>query len=88
MTDGASYAFLSMLRRGLAALIQPGTSAGDPRVGVPVTLSAGSSLRARSSLARSRRPGVAPRVRSERWASVRAARQARFPRRHRGCWRA
>ena len=43
MSDDASYAFLSVLRRGLAALIQPGTPAADPRVTVPVTLSTGGS---------------------------------------------
>jgi hypothetical protein len=41
--DGAEYAFFSVLRRGLSALIQPGTPAGDPRVAVPVTLSTGGS---------------------------------------------
>ena len=43
MSDDASYAFLSVLRRGLAALIQPGTAPADPRVPVPVTLSTGGS---------------------------------------------
>jgi hypothetical protein len=37
------YAFFSVLRRGLAALIQPGSAPGDPRVQVPVTLSTGGS---------------------------------------------
>ena len=41
--DGPEYAFLSVLRRGLAALVQPGTPAGDPRVAVPVTLATGGS---------------------------------------------
>src|SRR5208282_5753375 len=41
MSDDASYAFLSVLRRGLAALIQPGTPTADPRIPVPVTLSTG-----------------------------------------------
>ncbi len=41
--DGPEYAFFSVLRRGLAALIQPGAPAGAPRVQVPVTLSVGGS---------------------------------------------
>jgi hypothetical protein len=40
MSD-ASYAFLSVVRRGLAALVPPGLPAGDARVGVPVQFSVG-----------------------------------------------
>jgi hypothetical protein len=39
----ATYSFVSVLRRGLAALVRPGTPAGDARVGVPVSISAGGS---------------------------------------------
>jgi Family of unknown function (DUF6603) len=41
MIVGANYAFFSVLRRGLAALIAPGAAATDPRVDVAVTLAAG-----------------------------------------------
>jgi hypothetical protein len=40
MSD-AAYAFLSVVRRGLAALVRPGLSAGAARVGVPVQFSVG-----------------------------------------------
>ena len=40
MSDGAKYAFLSVMRRGLAAMIPAGAS-GDTRVSVPVSLSVG-----------------------------------------------
>jgi len=43
MSDNASYSYLSVLRRGLAAMIRPGTAAADPRIGVPVSLSTGGS---------------------------------------------
>lgn len=43
MTGGASYSFLSVLRRGLAALIPPSVPTAGPRIAVPVTLSAGGS---------------------------------------------
>jgi hypothetical protein len=43
MSDGATYAFLSVLRRGLAALIQPGTPPLEPRITVPVSLSVNNS---------------------------------------------
>jgi hypothetical protein len=39
----ANYAFLSVLRRGLAALIAPGEQPGDVRVAVPLSLSIGGS---------------------------------------------
>jgi len=38
---GANYAFFSVLRRGLAALIPTGATSPDPRLDVSVTLSAG-----------------------------------------------
>ena len=38
-----SYGFLSVLRRGLAALIQPSAPSADPRISVPVSLSVGGS---------------------------------------------
>ena len=41
MTVGANYAFFSVLRRGLAALIPTGASSLHPRLDVSVTLSAG-----------------------------------------------
>jgi hypothetical protein len=40
-TDTAAYAFLSVARRGLAALVKPGAAATDPRLGVPVSFSLG-----------------------------------------------
>jgi hypothetical protein len=40
MTVGANYAFFSVLRRGLAALIPAGATSPDPRLDVPVSLSA------------------------------------------------
>ncbi len=43
MTDTATYSFLSVLRRGLAALITPGEAATDVRVAVPLSLSVGGS---------------------------------------------
>jgi hypothetical protein len=43
MTVGANYAFFSVLRRGVAALIPAGVTSPDPRLDVPVTLSAGGS---------------------------------------------
>jgi hypothetical protein len=41
VTVGANYAFFSVLRRGLAALIPAEASSPDPRVDLAVTLSAG-----------------------------------------------
>ena len=41
MTVGANYAFFSVLRRGLAALLEPGAVSTDPRVAVAVTFTAG-----------------------------------------------
>jgi hypothetical protein len=38
-----SYGFLSVLRRGLAALIQPSAPSAEPRIAVPVSLSVGGS---------------------------------------------
>jgi hypothetical protein len=43
VSETASYAYLSVLRRGLAAMIAPGAAETDPRVGVPVSLSIGGS---------------------------------------------
>jgi hypothetical protein len=43
VSENASYAYLSVLRRGLAAMIGPGAAAADPRVSVPVSLSVGGS---------------------------------------------
>ena len=40
MSD-AAYAFLSVVRRGLAALVRPGLPPGAARVGVPVQFSVG-----------------------------------------------
>src|SRR5438046_6777998 len=39
----ATYAFLSVLRRGMAALITPGETPSDVRVAVPLHLSVGGS---------------------------------------------
>jgi hypothetical protein len=39
--SGVGYAFLSVVRRGLAALVPAGLPAGDARVGVPVQFSVG-----------------------------------------------
>jgi hypothetical protein len=41
--DTATYTFLSVLRRGMAALITPGQTATDIRVAVPLSLSVGGS---------------------------------------------
>jgi hypothetical protein len=43
MTNGASYSFLSVLRRGLAALIPASVPTAGQRVAVPVSLSVGGS---------------------------------------------
>ena len=43
MSDNATYGFLSVLRRGLAALMSESGSPGDVRVNVPVSLSIGGS---------------------------------------------
>jgi len=43
MSVGATYAFVSVLRRGLAALIPHGAASTDPRIDVVVTLSTGGS---------------------------------------------
>ena len=51
MTVGANYAFFSVLRRGLAALIPTGASSPHPRLDVSVTLSAGGAPVTAPSLA-------------------------------------
>ncbi len=43
MSNGANYSFLSVLRRGLGAMIPPSVPTAGPRVAVPVTLSVGGS---------------------------------------------